>query len=481
MSAEELRAKIREIPDFPKPGILFYDITTLLKDPAAYKEAIDLMLEPYKDERIDLVVGMESRGFIFSAPLAYLLGRRAGPGPQAGQAAGRDDHRRIRPRIRLEHARDPSRRDRARPARPHRRRPARHRRHGQGHDRAGRAPARRGGRPRLPRRARIPQGARSSRWTHGHQRHQVLAGPGRSRGSVDSSGDPQAGTETAPDEAASPPADPSAVDLGRRRFFRQFASELVQTAATVAGAAQALQRASVEAAAGILDPGAGAAMLGLAATAPTVPSAPTGFRTPFREDAGALYLIDQRRLPDTLVEVENKSAGEVAYSIREMIVRGAPAIGPGRGHRPGAVGRARPERPTVRAPRHPSRRRQRPHPGPPDGGQPALGGRPHDGPLRGGRRPVRTTAGRSPTRFGRRPMRSSWRRPPTTAAWPASVSRRCPCRPTGRCASSPIATPGRWPAGSSARRSVSSRRPITPVGPSMSGSTRRARTSRARG
>ncbi|MBA2372889.1 MAG: adenine phosphoribosyltransferase [Chloroflexi bacterium] len=73
MSAEELRAKIREIPDFPKPGILFYDITTLLKDPVAFKESIDLMLEPYRDERVDLVVGMESRGFIFSAPMAYLL------------------------------------------------------------------------------------------------------------------------------------------------------------------------------------------------------------------------------------------------------------------------------------------------------------------------------------------------------------------------------------------------------------------------
>ena len=73
MSAEDLRAKIREIPDFPKPGILFYDITTLLKDPAAFKEAIDLMLEPYRDEHVDLVVGMESRGFIFSAPMAYLL------------------------------------------------------------------------------------------------------------------------------------------------------------------------------------------------------------------------------------------------------------------------------------------------------------------------------------------------------------------------------------------------------------------------
>jgi adenine phosphoribosyltransferase len=73
MSAEDLRAKIREIPDFPKPGILFYDITTLLKDGPAFREAIDLMLEPYKDEKIDLVVGMESRGFIFSAPMAYQL------------------------------------------------------------------------------------------------------------------------------------------------------------------------------------------------------------------------------------------------------------------------------------------------------------------------------------------------------------------------------------------------------------------------
>ena len=73
MSAEELRARIREIPDFPKPGILFYDITTLLKDADAYREAIDLMLEPYRDAGIEVVVGMESRGFIFSAPLAYLL------------------------------------------------------------------------------------------------------------------------------------------------------------------------------------------------------------------------------------------------------------------------------------------------------------------------------------------------------------------------------------------------------------------------
>jgi len=74
MSAEALRERIREIPDFPKPGSLFYDITTLLKDPGAYKESIDLMLEPYKFEQVDVVVGMESRGFIFSAPMAYELG-----------------------------------------------------------------------------------------------------------------------------------------------------------------------------------------------------------------------------------------------------------------------------------------------------------------------------------------------------------------------------------------------------------------------
>jgi adenine phosphoribosyltransferase len=73
MSAEDLRAKIREIPDFPKPGILFYDITTLLKDAGAYREAIDLMLAPFRDKGIEAVVGMESRGFIFSGPIAYLL------------------------------------------------------------------------------------------------------------------------------------------------------------------------------------------------------------------------------------------------------------------------------------------------------------------------------------------------------------------------------------------------------------------------
>jgi adenine phosphoribosyltransferase len=73
---DDLRAKIREVPDFPKPGILFYDITTLLRDADAFREVIDRMAEAVKGERIDLVVGMESRGFIFAAPLADRL--RAG-------------------------------------------------------------------------------------------------------------------------------------------------------------------------------------------------------------------------------------------------------------------------------------------------------------------------------------------------------------------------------------------------------------------
>jgi adenine phosphoribosyltransferase len=73
VSVESLRALIREIPDFPKPGILFYDITTVIKEPKAFGETIDLMVAPFKDERVDIVVGMESRGFIFSAPMAYRL------------------------------------------------------------------------------------------------------------------------------------------------------------------------------------------------------------------------------------------------------------------------------------------------------------------------------------------------------------------------------------------------------------------------
>ena len=71
---DDLRAKIREVPDFPKPGILFYDITTLLKNGPDFREVIDRMAADVAGKHVDVVVGMESRGFIFSAPLAYKLG-----------------------------------------------------------------------------------------------------------------------------------------------------------------------------------------------------------------------------------------------------------------------------------------------------------------------------------------------------------------------------------------------------------------------
>ncbi len=67
------KALIREVPDFPKQGILFYDITTLLKDAAAFRSIIDDLTKRYGSHRISKVVGIESRGFILGAPLAYHL------------------------------------------------------------------------------------------------------------------------------------------------------------------------------------------------------------------------------------------------------------------------------------------------------------------------------------------------------------------------------------------------------------------------
>jgi len=69
-----LKTRIRHVPDFPKPGILFYDVTTLLRDPEGFKLAIDAMAEPYDDQGISLVVGIESRGFILGAAVADRIG-----------------------------------------------------------------------------------------------------------------------------------------------------------------------------------------------------------------------------------------------------------------------------------------------------------------------------------------------------------------------------------------------------------------------
>jgi len=72
--SESIKSKIRTIPHWPKKNVMFRDITTLLKSPEGFKETVDILYERYKDKKIDLVVGIESRGFILGAPLAYLLG-----------------------------------------------------------------------------------------------------------------------------------------------------------------------------------------------------------------------------------------------------------------------------------------------------------------------------------------------------------------------------------------------------------------------
>ncbi len=134
--------------------------------------------------------------------------------------------------------------------------------------------------------------------------------------------------DTSPDtpDGAATDAAPETVtegaDLARRRFFRQFAGDVFQGAATVVGAAQALQRVSAEAASAILDPASYTATDG---SAP--PAGPTGFRAAFRESSGVLHIVDQRKLPDALEEFDAKNAAQVGYAIREMIIRGAPAIG----------------------------------------------------------------------------------------------------------------------------------------------------------
>jgi len=69
----DLKAAIREIPDWPKKGILFYDVTTLLKNGRCFEQTINALIEPYTNKQVDLVLGMEARGFIFAPPVAYAL------------------------------------------------------------------------------------------------------------------------------------------------------------------------------------------------------------------------------------------------------------------------------------------------------------------------------------------------------------------------------------------------------------------------
>lgn len=71
---EELKRAIRDVPDFPKEGIVFKDITTLLKEPALFAKAVKMMAAPFENEKVDVVVGIDARGFILGGPIAIALG-----------------------------------------------------------------------------------------------------------------------------------------------------------------------------------------------------------------------------------------------------------------------------------------------------------------------------------------------------------------------------------------------------------------------
>ena len=81
----DLKSLIRDVPDFPSPGIVFKDITPLLQDPGAVRHAVSLLADRYRSDGVDAVVGIESRGFIFGVPLALELGVAFAPARKAGK------------------------------------------------------------------------------------------------------------------------------------------------------------------------------------------------------------------------------------------------------------------------------------------------------------------------------------------------------------------------------------------------------------
>jgi len=102
MDVAALRAKIRDIEDFPTEGILFKDITTLLKDGPAFRAVVDMLAANYANERIDVVVGIESRGFIFGGAVAHQLGAGFVPVRKLGKLPGKT----IEVEYELEYGRD---------------------------------------------------------------------------------------------------------------------------------------------------------------------------------------------------------------------------------------------------------------------------------------------------------------------------------------------------------------------------------------
>ena len=88
MNEQELKNTIRSIPDFPREGILFRDITTLVRDPDAYRSLIDTLAERLRPHRIDIVIGPEARGFVIGSALAYALGAGFVPARKPGKLPG---------------------------------------------------------------------------------------------------------------------------------------------------------------------------------------------------------------------------------------------------------------------------------------------------------------------------------------------------------------------------------------------------------
>jgi adenine phosphoribosyltransferase len=86
---QSLKARIRHVPDFPKPGILFYDVTTLLKDSEGFQLAVASMADPHRDSKVDVVVGIESRGFIFGSAIADRLKAGFAPVRKLGKLPSR--------------------------------------------------------------------------------------------------------------------------------------------------------------------------------------------------------------------------------------------------------------------------------------------------------------------------------------------------------------------------------------------------------
>ena len=162
MDVSELRAKIRDIKDFPTEGILFKDITTLLKDAKAFKCVLDELATGYIQSGVEIVVGVESRGFIFGGALAHELGAGFVPVRKLGKLPAKT----IQVEYELEYGRDALAMHEdaisPRPAGPARGRPARHGGHDGGDPPARRTVRRGRGGAGLPDRAGLPQRPREA-------------------------------------------------------------------------------------------------------------------------------------------------------------------------------------------------------------------------------------------------------------------------------------------------------------------------------